>query len=125
MFSPTVFHIHWNTPVEPVKWTPASDGCLSAASPTVGPWPLTRLMTPGGSPAASSTSRRIADEVIAVCAGFQTQVLPMIAGATGRLAPMAVKLNGVTQKTKPSSGLSSIAFQKPGGDIGCSAYSLA
>jgi hypothetical protein len=33
---------------------------------------------------------------IAVDAGFQTTVFPMSAGAVGRLAPMAVKLNGVT-----------------------------
>ncbi|CFP63953.1 Uncharacterised protein [Bordetella pertussis] len=32
----------------------------------------------------------------AVNAGFQTTVLPMSAGAHGRLPPMAVKLNGVT-----------------------------
>ena len=37
-------------------------------------------------------------------AGFQTTVLPIKAGAVGRLPPMAVKLNGVTAKTKPSRG---------------------
>ena len=35
-------------------------------------------------------------ESIADEAGFQTTVLPMRAGAVGRLPPIAVKLNGVT-----------------------------
>ena len=35
----------------------------------------------------------------------QITVLPIIAGAVGKLPAMAVKLNGVTAKTKPSSGL--------------------
>ena len=58
---------------------------------------------------------------IAVCAGFHTTVLPIIAGAVGRLPPMAVKLNGVTAKTKPSSGRASSWFHMPGGEYGCSA----
>ena len=33
---------------------------------------------------------------IALDAGFQTTVLPISAGAVGRLPPIAVKLNGVT-----------------------------
>ena len=41
---------------------------------------------------------------IAVDAGFHNTVLPMSAGAVGRLPPMAVKLNGVTAYTNPSSG---------------------
>ena len=53
-------------------------------------------------------------------AGFQTDVLPMSAGAVGRLPPIAVKLNGVTAKTKPSSGRYSIRFQDPGPEKGCS-----
>ena len=52
-------------------------------------------MTPGGRPAASS--RRIVQNADSVCVGlgFQTTVLPMSAGAVGRLPAMAVKLNGV------------------------------
>ena len=34
--------------------------------------------------------------------GFQTTVLPISAGAVGRLPPIDVKLNGVTAYTKPS-----------------------
>ena len=49
---PTVFHMELKTPVEPVKWMPASSGLARAASPIVAPEPWTRLMTPSGSPAA-------------------------------------------------------------------------
>ena len=59
----------------------------------------------------------------ALDAGFQTTVLPMIAGAVGRLAPMDVKLNGVMAKTNPSSGRYSIRFQTPRSETGCSPYS--
>ena len=41
---------------------------------------------------------------LAVGAGFQTTTLPMSAGAAARFPPMAVKLNGVTAYTRPSSG---------------------
>ena len=59
-------------------------------------------------------------------AGFQTTVLPMSAGAAGRLAPIAVKLNGLIAKTNPSSGRSSRRFQTPGLETGCcSASSVA
>ena len=39
-----------------------------------------------------------------VDAGFQTTVLPISAGEVVRFAPIAVKLNGLIAKTKPSSG---------------------
>jgi hypothetical protein len=47
-------------------------------------------------------------------------VLPINAGLVGRLPPIAVKLNGVTAKTKPSRGRYSMRFQTPGEEIGCS-----
>ena len=59
-------------------------------------------------------------EYAAVDAGFHTIVLPIIAGDVVRLPPMAVKLNGLTAKTKPSSGRYSMRFQTPGEDAGCS-----
>ena len=40
--------------------------------------------------------------------GFQTTVLPINAGAVGRLPAIEVKLNGVSARTKPSSGRCSI-----------------
>jgi len=44
-------------------------------------------------------------------AGFQRTTFPITAGAAARLPPMAVKLNGATAKTKPSSGRYSMRFQ--------------
>ncbi len=55
MLAPIVFHIEWNTEVEPVKWMPANSGDASTGSPTSPPEPTTRLITPGGRPAASSS----------------------------------------------------------------------
>ena len=67
----------------------------SATSETASPSPVTRLITPAGSPASSSSR-------IVKCAancwvgdGFQTTMLPISAGAVGRLPAIAVKLNGV------------------------------
>ncbi len=78
-------------------------------------------MTPGGRPAASSSFSTYQFDRIEVEAGFQSTVLPINAGALGRLAPIAVKLNGVTAKTKPSSGRYSTMFQMPRVEIGWSA----
>ena len=69
--------IPWKTPVEPVKCTPASSGLASAASPTAAPGPYTRLITPGGSPACSSSFSVYQAGSIAVEAGFQTTVQPV------------------------------------------------
>ena len=55
-----------------------------------------------------------------VDAGFQTTVLPISAGEVVRLAPIAVKLNGLIAKTNPSSARYSRRFQTPGEEIGCS-----
>ena len=52
-----VFHMPWNTAVEPVKWMPASSGRASTGLPTFEPRPGRKLITPGGSPASSSTRR--------------------------------------------------------------------
>src|SRR4051794_28214059 len=121
MLLPTAFQRCWKVPVEPVKWMPASSGCGTATSDTAPPLPVTRLMTPGGRPAASSS--RIVQCAASCCVGdgFHTTVLPISAGATGRLPAMAVKLNGVIARTKPSSGRWSIRFQTPGDETGCSA----
>ena len=59
-------------------------------------------------------------ESACVEAGFQTTVLPISAGEVVRLAPIAVKLNGLIAKTKPSSGRYSMRFQTPGEEMGCS-----
>src|ERR671934_2098733 len=78
-------------------------------------------MTPGGSPAASKSFIRKCAEYAAVEAGFQRTTLPISAADVGRLPAIAVKLNGVTAKTKPSSGRYSRRFQTPGAFAGCSA----
>jgi hypothetical protein len=106
-------------PVEPVKWMPARSGCGSATSETAVPPPVTMLMTPGGIPAASSRRIVRCADSCWVGEGFQTTVLPMSAGASGRFAAMAVKLNGVMASTKPSSGRWSIRFHTPAELIGC------
>ena len=99
-----VRHIEWKVSVEPVKWMPANSPLANTGLPTSPPRPGTKLMTPGGRPAASSSLSTYQFERIEVEAGFQSTVLPISAGELGRLAPIAVKLNGVTAKTKPSSG---------------------
>src|SRR5205085_821233 len=105
---------------EPVKWTPASSGLASASGPISDPLPKTRLITPGGRPASSNTRIVVQAESACVEAGFQTTVLPISAGAVERFVPIAVKLNGLIARTKPSSGRYSIRFQTPGDEIGCS-----
>ncbi len=95
MFSPTVRHRCWKVGVEPVKWMPARSGCASATFETSSPSPGSMLMTPGGIPASSSSSMVSEAASCWVGDGFQTTVLPMSAGAVGRLPAMAVKLNGV------------------------------
>ncbi len=95
MFAPIVRHRCWNVAVEPVKWTPARSASASTTSETSRPSPGSMLITPGGRPAASST--RIVRCAANCCVGdgFQMTVLPISAGAVGRLPAMAVKLNGV------------------------------
>ncbi len=95
MLSPTSRHSRWKVAVEPVKWMPASRGSASATSETIGPSPSTRLITPAGSPAASSNCMIRYAATAWVGDGFQITVLPISAGAVGRLPAIAVKLNGV------------------------------
>jgi hypothetical protein len=96
MFLPIVPHMLLNTPVEPVKCTPARSGCVSAISEIIAGSPGRKLITPAGSPASCSTRMVYQPERIAVVAGFQSTTLPIIAGAPARLPPIAVKLNGDT-----------------------------
>ncbi len=120
MFCPMVFHIELNTPVEPVKCTPARSGCESAISEIIAGSPGRKLITPLGRPASCSSCSVYHAERICVPAGFQRTVLPIMAGAPQRLPPMAVKLNGVTAYTKPSSARYSLWFHIPGAETGCS-----
>ena len=52
-------------------------------------------MTPGGSPASSSSSIVRLAAACCVTAGFQMTALPIRAGAVGGCPAIAVKLNGV------------------------------
>ena len=95
MLAPTVDHRCWNVAVEPVKWMPASAGSASSTSETSRPSPVSRLITPGGSPASSSSCMVSTAASVWVGEGFQITVLPISAGAVGRFPAIAVKLNGV------------------------------
>ncbi len=95
MFSPTVFHRYWKVLVEPVKWMPARSGWASATSETSLPSPVSRLITPAGRPASSSSLITVTAASVWVGDGFQRTTLPIMAGAVGRLPAMAVKLKGV------------------------------
>ena len=94
--APMVFHMSLKTSVLPVKWTPPRSRCESTTFEIIAASPVTKLMTPGGMPAASYSFIRWNAEYIALDAGFQTTVLPIRAGAVGRFAAIDVKLNGVT-----------------------------
>src|SRR6476660_2427270 len=85
MFWPTVDHRCWKVGVEPVKWMPARSGWLSATSETSSPSPGSMLMTPGGSPASSSSSMVRCAATCWVGDGFQTTALPISAGARGEV----------------------------------------
>ena len=95
----------WNTGVEPVKWTPASSGLASAASPIVGAGAVDEVDHAVGqarprAAAASCSAPRARRSRRA----SRRPCCPSAPGARGRFPPIAVKLNGVTAKTKPSSG---------------------
>ena len=55
MFAPIVCHMLLNTAVLPVKCTPARSRCDSATFEMATGSPGTKLITPGGSPASSSS----------------------------------------------------------------------
>ena len=95
MFSPTVRHRWWKVAVDPVKWMPARSGWANVTFETSSPSPGSMLITPGGRPASSSSSISTEAANCWVGDGFQITVLPISAGAVGRLPAMAVKLNGV------------------------------
>jgi hypothetical protein len=74
---------------------PARSRSASSTELTSMPSPVTMLITPGGRPAASSTCMITRADKAWVVAGFHRTVLPISAGAVGRLPAIEVKLNGV------------------------------
>src|SRR5690606_8596801 len=73
--------------VEPVNDTMSTSECVLRATPAVGPSPWTRLNTPGGTPAASSTSANSTALRGAISLGFSTIVQPA-ASAAATLQPI-------------------------------------
>ncbi len=70
----------------PVSDTMSTSGLAASASPTRPPGPRTRLTTPAGRPASSSSSTRMIVVSGVSEAGFRTIVSPAaIAGATFQL----------------------------------------
>src|SRR5690554_120460 len=114
-----VFQKSLKTPVDPVKWIPAKSAESKTVSVIIAEFPYTTLITPSGKPAFLKISMIILAEKTWVAAGFHTTTLPIIATLEGRLAAIAVKLNGVMAYTKPSSGRCSTLFQIPLEEIGC------
>ena len=91
------------TPVEPVKTTLRTAGCVTNRCPTTVPAPGTTSSTPGGSPASSASSpSRIAVNGVS-SAGFSTTVLPAAsAGAKPQPAIGIGKFHGTITPTTPS-----------------------
>src|SRR5437773_9785542 len=89
--------------VEPVNDIMSMPGCDDKASPTVGPSPLTRLNTPGGTPASSSTSAKRIAFSGAISDGFSTIVQPAAsAGATLQVIWLIGQFHGVMKPQTPT-----------------------
>ena len=88
--------------VEPVNDTMSTSGCDDSATPTPGPSPLTRLNTPGGTPASSITSAKMIAFSGAISVGFRIIVQPAaIAGATFAAIWFSGQFHGVISAHTP------------------------
>src|SRR3546814_20147874 len=101
MFSPMVFQLCWNTPVDPVKCIPAKSGCLQMTSPADGPSTKTRLTTTSGTPASRNTSNSPLPEYTPVLDGFHTSTLTPLAAAGGKWPQTAATLTYVGPNHNP------------------------
>ena len=89
--------------VDPVKDTRSMSGCALIAAPTLGPSPLTRLNTPGGTPAASRISAKMMPENGATSEGFSTTVQPTAsAGATLQAIWLTGQFQGLMKPHTPT-----------------------
>src|SRR3569832_925734 len=89
--------------VEPVNDIMSMPGCEDIASPTVGPSPLTRLNTPGGTPASCSTSANSIAFIGATSDGLSTTVQPAAsAGATLQTIWLIGQFHGVMSPQTPT-----------------------
>src|SRR4029079_9590338 len=97
--------------VDPVKDTMSIPGWAAIASPAVGPSPLTRLKTPGGTPAASTISANNIALSGAISLGFSTTVQPVAsAGATLEATWFSGQFHGVISPQTPTGSRRTIPF---------------
>ncbi len=90
------------TSVEPVKAILSTSGCSTSAAP-VRPSPVTTLSTPGGSPAARTTSAKRSAVSEVNSAGLSTTVFPIAsAGATFHASISRGKFQGMICPTTPT-----------------------
>src|SRR6187399_2449272 len=90
------------TAVDPVKDTTLTASCVTSLVPTSGP-PVTRLTTPGGTPASTSTFTKLTAESGVNVAGLRTTVLPHTSAGGIFQDGMAIgKFHGVITAHTPS-----------------------
>ena len=88
--------------VEPVIEIMSTSGCADMAAPTVSPVPLTRLKTPGGTPASCSTCAKRSALNGESSLGFSTMVHPAAsAGATLAAIWLSGQFQGVMSAHTP------------------------
>ena len=88
---------------DPVKVSAASRGSPVSASDSSAPDPVTRLSTPGGTPASTRISASSTADPEAAVAGFQTTGLPQArAGASFQAGIASGKFQGVSAQTTPT-----------------------
>src|SRR5580693_438921 len=81
---------------EPVNETMSTSRCELSAAPTVAPSPLTRLKTPGGTPASSMTLAQIIAQSGETSLGLSTIVQPAAsAGSTLQATWLIGQFHGV------------------------------
>src|SRR6202162_2430020 len=89
--------------VDPVKETIATSGCEAISEPTVGPSPLTKLKTQGGSPASWRICAKRYAESGAISLGLSTMVHPAAsAGATLQTTWFMGQFQGVMSPHTPT-----------------------
>ena len=89
------------TAYEPVKTIPSMPGFSRSSAPTVSPGPMTRLITPSGTPASRYAWIRLTADIGAAELGLRMAALPAMSAADVGPADRAIgKLNGLmTAKT--------------------------
>ena len=88
----------------PVKATLATFGWVTSGSPTTGPYPVTTLTTPGGSPNSTITSfTNSSREADVYSEGLMTTVQPAAkAGANFQVVSISGEFQGVMKAQTPT-----------------------